>query len=99
MGENDPNLSKVNSEVREGARLDSNLLSEAEKRPLKQSLKTEQYNLSSNQKQPQNAEANATFAKQHNFITLSQISEMKKIKIIHQRHQRHSNDQAKSFLI
>ena len=33
-GEND---SKVNSEVREG---DSNLLSEAEKRPLKQSLKT-----------------------------------------------------------
>ena len=69
-GEND---SKVNSEVREGGRLDSNLLSEASKRPLKQSLKTEQYNLSSNQKQPQ---------KEHNFITLSQISETEKIEII-----------------
>ena len=53
--------------------MDSNLLSEAEKRPLKQSLKTEQYNLSSNQKQPQN---------EQNFITISQISEMEKIEII-----------------
>ena len=81
MGEND---SKVNSKVRE----DSNLLSEASKRPLKQSLKTEQYNLSSNQKQPQNAETNVTFAKQQNFITLSQISEPEKIEIIQTGFQR-----------
>ena len=50
--------------------------------PLETGSESQQYNLSSNQNQAQNAETNVTFAKQQNFITLNQIPEQEKIEII-----------------
>jgi hypothetical protein len=66
-------LSKVNSEVRERSEQQSNTLSEASKMPLKPLSNTKQYNLSSNQNEPQN---------RPKFITLGNISEQEKIEII-----------------
>jgi hypothetical protein len=54
-------------------RLDSNLLSEALKRPFKTHSQNQKYNLSSNQKQVKN---------QDNFVTLGNLSEQEKIEII-----------------
>jgi hypothetical protein len=70
LGEND---SKVDSEVREIDKLDSNMLSEASKSTLKPLSHSQQYNILSNQKKGLNGS---------NFITLGKISEKEKIEII-----------------
>jgi len=60
-----------NSEIKKVEKVDSNILLDDDRSLLKPSQQSEQYHLSLNQKQAQNAEANATFAKQHNFKTLA----------------------------
>ena len=67
------NDERVNFEVREVQNVDSDLLSEVSKSPLKTAERSEKYNIPSNQKKAQN---------EHNFITLSKISEEEKIEII-----------------
>ena len=78
--EQSPNLlgndNKINpniQQVEEFRNEISESVSEVSKRPLKQSLKTEQYNLSSNQDKGLNGA---------NFITLGNLSEQEKIEII-----------------
>ena len=74
---NDPKrsavLSKVNSEIKQVAQTNLETFSEASKSPLEALSPSQHYNLSSNQKQPQN---------ERNFITLSKIPEQEKIEII-----------------
>ena len=76
------NEENIHSEIKEVEKVDSNILLDDDRSLLEPSQQSEQYHLSLNQKQAQNAEANATFAKQHNFKTLARIPEEERIEII-----------------
>lgn len=67
------NDERVNFEVREVQKVDSDLLSEASKSSLKTAERNEENNIPSNQRKAQN---------EHNFITLSKVSKEDKIEII-----------------
>ena len=76
------NEETIHSEIKEVEKVDSNILLDDDRSLLKPSQQSEQYHLSLNQKQAQNAEANATFEKQHNFKILARIPEEERIEII-----------------
>ena len=79
------NDTKINSnlqQVQEPTNYISKSVSEASRSPLKTAEQSEEYNIPSNQNKAQNAEANATFTKQHNFKTLARIPEEERIEII-----------------
>ena len=70
MAQNDE---RIHSGIKEADNLDSNILSENSKIDQKHPFPSQQYNIPSNQNKAQN---------DHNFITLSQISEEERIEII-----------------